>query len=295
MKIDFISIIYNPKSSGASNRLAQELYTQIVKKMPGAGIEVNPTKYAGHAVDITEITGRTRRNAVIISIGGDGTYNEVVNGALRLPARQRPTLVTVPAGNANDHASEVGEDQGIVDRLLRAKTQPLDALKVSVHNPAGQDILRFAHSYVGFGASGRVASRMERHNPGKLVEKIVVLREILRPQQFELVADGRFKYLYSLVAANIGRMAKHLAISDDADPADGQFEVVETPAISRMQLLKEVAGSVLTGESQPKKADRYSFLLMSNVQAQFDGEPEWLPRGATVTITIQPKAFKTLV
>jgi diacylglycerol kinase (ATP) len=295
MKINFITIIYNPKSSGESSLEAQELYGQIRQTLPEVGVEVVATKYAGHAADVAEITCRTRVDSIIVAVGGDGTYNEIVNGIMRVPSRQRSVSLVVPAGNANDHATMLGTEKQVIERLVGGITQPLDIIKVSVHNPVGEDILRFAHSYVGFGSSGRVARWIDDHRVGRVAEKIAVVRELVRPQQFEIVADGRMKYLFSLVCGNIGHMAKYMTLGKKADPSDGKIEVVETPAVSRMRLLREVAGSVAGSGPKPKKVARYSFMLMSGVQAQFDGEPLWLPRGATVTVTVQPKAIRTLV
>lgn len=295
MKFSFVTIIYNPKSFGKTGRLAHELYTDIQDKLPHVGVEVVPTKYAGHASDIVEITGRTRRNVVVVVIGGDGTYNEAVNGAMKVPVRNRPIMFPFAGGNANDHARELPGDAEIMSRLLDPKPHAIDIFKVSVHNPVGEDTIRYAHSYVGFGSSGRVARMLNEYRVGRVAEKLFVVAELLRPRQFDIIADGRMKYLYSLICSNVGVMAKFLKLTDDAHLSDGKFEVVETPAVSKTKLLREVAQSAAGISPKPKKVKSYSFLLMSSVQAQFDGEPMWLPRGASVSVSMAEKSIKTLV
>lgn len=294
MKFDFVTIIYNPKSYGSTNRLAHELYTDIQEQLPQVGVEVVPTKYAGHAADIVEITGRTRRRVVVVVIGGDGTYNEAVNGAMRVPSRNRPIMLPFAAGNANDHVRELPGDAETLARLLDPKPHAIDIFKVSVHNPVGEDTIRYAHSYVGFGSSGRVARMLNEYRVGRVAEKLFVVAELLRPRQFDIIADGRMRYLYSLICSNVGVMAKFLKITDNASLSDGRFEVVETPVVSKSKLLREVAQSAAGISPKPKKVESYAFLLMSSVQAQFDGEPMWLPRGASVSVSMARKAIKTL-
>lgn len=294
MKFNFVSIIYNPKSSGRTDRLAHQLYTDLQEKLPHIGVEAVPTKYAGHATDLVEITGRTRQNVVVVVIGGDGTYNEAVNGAMKVPAKNRPIMFPFAGGNANDHARELPGDAEIVARLMDPKPHAIDIFKVSVHNPVGDDSNRYAHSYVGFGSSGRVARMLNDYRVGKVAEKLFVLAELLRPKQFDVIADGKMKHLYSLICSNVGVMAKFLKVTDDAHLSDGKFEVIETPAISKTKLLREVAQSAAGMAPKPRKVGSYTFLLMSSVQAQFDGEPMWLPRGASVSVTMAKKAIKTL-
>lgn len=294
MKIDFITIICNPKSSSQTDRLAHILYDDLQRELPYVGVEVTPTKYAGHAGDIVEITGRTRSNVAIVVIGGDGTYNEAVNGAMRIPLRQRPLMLPFAGGNANDHVRELSGEADVLARLINPKPQAIDIFKVSVHSPVDEDTIRYAHSYVGFGSSGRVARLLNEYRVGRVAEKFFVVAELLRPRRFEIINDGRMKYLFSLICSNVGVMAKFLKVTDDAHLSDGKFEVIETPALSKSRLLREVAQSAAGMAPKPKKAESYSFLLMSSVQAQFDGEPMWLPRGASVTVTMQRKAIKTL-
>jgi diacylglycerol kinase (ATP) len=294
MLIQHIAIIYNPKSSGGSSRAAQELYGDIRKRLPHTGIEVLPTKYAGHAADLAEIVGRTRKNALVVSVGGDGTYHEVINGVMRLPGRGRPACVVLAAGNANDHHSALDPEKELIDRIMEPTEQGMDLLKVSSLNPSGEDLVRYAHSYIGFGTSGRIARALNKEAKGLLSEKWIVFRELMRPQSFEIIEKGKVRALYSIVCGNVEQMAKYITIDKHADPTDGKFEIVETPVVSKLDLLKEVTQSAVGSPAQGKSAKKLSFMLMTSTQAQFDGETAWLSKGSTVTVAVQPKALKTL-
>lgn len=294
MTIKHIAIIYNPKSTGPAVAAAQELYTDVREQLPMVGVELMPTKYRGHAADLAEILGQTRTGTAIVSVGGDGTYNEAVNGVMRLAPTRRPILVPYPAGNANDHSRELHGDAQILSKLKQANATWIDLLRLSVHNPSGDDIFAHAHSYVGFGATGRVARALDERKFGVVSEKLIALGELLRPSEFEAVVNGHGKRLYSVICSNVGVMAKYLKVSDTADLSDGHFEVVETQAQSRLQLLREVSQTAIGRPAATKSLQSYSMMLMDGVQAQLDGEPVWLPKGATVFVTIEREAIRTL-
>ncbi len=294
MTIQNIAIIYNPKSSGQSPRMAQELYAGIRRHLPDVGVEVMPTKYAGHAADLAEIVGQTRPDAVILSVGGDGTYHEVVNGAMRLVPKYRPTCVVVPGGNANDHHRALEIERDIIERIKHPHPKYFEVLRMGVMNPIGQDIVRYAHSYVGFGMSGRVAEALNRESKGALSEKFIVLREIMQPRHFEILENRRIKHLHNLLCTNVSVMAKYLTVGPNEKVDDGKFTVTETPALSRMQLLKQVALSTAGTVPPGAATTKHFFMLMTPVQCQLDGETIWLPGGCSVTIALEPKAIATL-
>lgn len=295
MTIKHIAIIYNPISTGQAALKAQRLYDDVRNKLPLVGVELMPTKYRGHAADLAEILGQTRNGCVIVSVGGDGTYHEVVNGVMRLAPTKRPILVPYPAGNANDHSRELHGDADVLARLSKPKGEWIDLLRLSVHNPSGADIFANAHSYIGFGATGRVARILDERKFGIVSEKLIAFSELLKPSEFEAVVNGHSKHLYSIICSNVGVMAKYLKLTDNADLTDGHFEVIETIAQSRLQLLREVSQTAIGKPAATKSVQSYSMMLMDGVQAQLDGEPVWLPKGATVFITVEREAIRTLV
>jgi YegS/Rv2252/BmrU family lipid kinase len=85
------------------------------------------TRYAGHGI---EIAGNAREQGChwIIALGGDGTLNEVVNGAMK--AQQPCTVGVLPGGTANDWAHEIGLPE-----------HPTDAARALIKSaPRGVDI-----------------------------------------------------------------------------------------------------------------------------------------------------------
>jgi diacylglycerol kinase family enzyme len=91
-------------------------------------LDVVQTRYRGHAARVAE--GAAREGiGVVLTLGGDGTVNEVVNGMLRAcppdgaPGGAAPLFGALPGGSANVFTRALGLPADLVDatgRILRA-------------------------------------------------------------------------------------------------------------------------------------------------------------------------------
>lgn len=78
---------------------------------------LHETKYAGHAIEISRKLVRTADDTVkIIVLGGDGTFNEVVNGARDY---KKIEIGYIPTGSGNDLARGLGLSTNPMDNLNR--------------------------------------------------------------------------------------------------------------------------------------------------------------------------------
>lgn len=89
-------------------------------------LDVVQTRYRGHAARLAEGAARDGV-AVVLTLGGDGTVNEVVNGMLRARppdgAAPAPLLAALPGGSANVFTRSLGLPTDPVDatgRILRS-------------------------------------------------------------------------------------------------------------------------------------------------------------------------------
>lgn len=110
----------NPKATTTNDVIRDVLISALADKFH---LEVVTTTHRGHA---RELGARARAEEMdcILTLGGDGTVHEVVNGLLAEgPATGLPVLGTVPGGSANVFARALGFPQDAVEstgRLLRA-------------------------------------------------------------------------------------------------------------------------------------------------------------------------------
>ena len=113
--------------------------------MPDIAIDLRETQYAGHAQHITAGTNMAGYDA-LLSIGGDGTAHEVVNGMLLgvvlgvHPPHALPALCIVPCGSGNTVAYSIGYQthEEAVQRLLARTTRALDVVELAHAPPTPQ-------------------------------------------------------------------------------------------------------------------------------------------------------------
>ena len=78
---DRVALIFNPNSTGDAPGLARELERQLTQHVPAPNVTLQPTQHTGHARDLARNAAR-HGHPLIISVSGDGGYNEVVNGLM---------------------------------------------------------------------------------------------------------------------------------------------------------------------------------------------------------------------
>jgi YegS/Rv2252/BmrU family lipid kinase len=98
-------LIINPNADlGRAWRLGADL-NRVVAEFGGA--DWSGTVYPTHATELA-IQAAVEGYETVVSIGGDGTTHEVINGLMQIPAERRPRLGVVPVGTGNDFAHNVG-------------------------------------------------------------------------------------------------------------------------------------------------------------------------------------------
>lgn len=88
-----------------------------------------------HAWDMTQSELNLDNVGLIISVGGDGTLHEVVNGMLRRKDQKRVPLFVLPNGSGNDTVQNYGikDFKQALDQLeAGGDTVKVDVLKVCV-------------------------------------------------------------------------------------------------------------------------------------------------------------------
>ena len=98
-------LIVNPNADlGRAWKTASDL-RPIIEEFGGA--DWSGTVYPTHATELARQAGEAGYD-LVVSVGGDGTAHEIVNGLMQVPAEKRPRLGVVPLGSGNDFAHAVG-------------------------------------------------------------------------------------------------------------------------------------------------------------------------------------------
>ncbi|MDP9428597.1 MAG: diacylglycerol kinase [Actinomycetota bacterium] len=289
---DRIVIIFNPQSTGDAPRSAEELRDELARRLPAVPLELCPTQHAGHARELArEAAGAGR--PLLVSVSGDGGYNEVVNGVMDA-GNDRAVCAVRAAGNANDHHRTTRE-RPLADAILAGDVRRIDLLRLTVGTgPAA--MTRYAHSYIGVGVTPVVAVDLEEGGKGSWREMVSVVRGFSRFRPFPIrLEDGRRRRIDSLVFANIPEMAKYARLSDDGRPDDGRFEVITQRQTGKLRVLATAVRAATRGLGRQPTATHFAFTTLAPMPLQLDGELVELEADTPVAVDIAPGALATVV
>ncbi|RZU32908.1 diacylglycerol/lipid kinase family protein [Blastococcus saxobsidens] len=128
-------VVVNPAATTTSAKMRDVLVGALASELK---VEVVHTAHRGHA---RELGARAAADGVdlVISVGGDGTVNEVVNGLLTDgPSPGLPTLAVVPGGSTNVFSRALGRSRDpveataeIIDSLRAGRTRMISLGTIS--------------------------------------------------------------------------------------------------------------------------------------------------------------------
>jgi diacylglycerol kinase family enzyme len=120
-------LIVNPRAT-STTRLRRDVIASALAS--AVKLDVVETRYRGHASSLAASAG-SDGYGLVLTLGGDGTVNEVVNGMLAghddpPPAAELPAIAPLPGGSGNVFAGAVGLPRDPVDatgQILQALAQ----------------------------------------------------------------------------------------------------------------------------------------------------------------------------
>lgn len=294
---DYIAVIYNPKSTGHAIKMAKDLcdsingHFEVIQKKA----VLHPTQSKGDAVTIARTLVGKYEKPLLISVSGDGGYNEVINGAIEAKsASHTPVVAVMPAGNANDHYRVMAGDTPLIRLIKTADISPLDLIYISV-KAKDFSFERYGHSYIGFGITSEVGRSLNRHGKSPWNELRLTLATLKDFTPFTLVRGGTSYEYDSLVFANIKEMAKGVKLSAKGSVTDGKFERVAVRHRGKLHTVKAVTHAVIFGFKHPKQFSTYRFMIEHETSVQVDGETWQLPAKSRVVILSKRHAIDTIL
>lgn len=227
-------VICNPNSGKRVNKDFLSSYLDILMEYDYEP-EIIFSKYKGH---ITKIVSEIRNIDLLISLGGDGTFNEAMNGNLQ--RKERLLLAHIPLGTTNDIGVMFGYGKDPISNLkllLNGCKKKIDICTVN-----GKAFVYVA----GFGKFMNIpyeTSRELKKKFGYLAYLIEGAKDFLNPvklYEISYVVDGEtYTGLYSFVIiSNANRVAGINNIYDNIKLNDGKFEVLFCNLTKKKDVLK---------------------------------------------------------
>jgi diacylglycerol kinase family enzyme len=306
-------LVVNPNATTTSER-GRELLVRALRSE--VDLQVEYTMRRGHAVTLARDAARAGID-LLVTLGGDGTVNEAVNGLLaddRDPAHgadRRPLLAVVPGGSANVFARALGlprdwaeGTQVILSALRAGRTRTIGL---------GRADDRHFTFCAGYGLDAEVVRRVERARlKGKVATAGLYMRSAVT--QFLTETDRRTPAITLARSGEPAEIGLATVIVQNTAPWTfvGQREIHACPEASfdtgldvlglkvlRMHSTTRLATQLLRGGRMRGKEivalhDVYSFVLRASRPMAFQLDGDYLGERGKVEFVAVPEAVRVV-
>lgn len=197
------------------------------------------TETAFHSVSLTEEAIQSGA-PYIICCGGDGSLNECANGIMNQSKQNKVleniTLGVLPMGTGNDFIKTISSPSNANDLkelIIRDQFKQIDLGLARFQDRDQKPLSRYFINITDIGIGGVVAEKLSRSSKmlgSYLTYQMSIVSSLMKykKQPITVTADS-FSYsgeVMNFIVANGKWFGSGLGIAPDADPADGQFDIV---------------------------------------------------------------------
>ncbi|MCF6138330.1 diacylglycerol/lipid kinase family protein [Pseudalkalibacillus berkeleyi] len=248
----FLIFIINPK---AGNDKGERVWKKVKKELMKRDIMYRSffTQRPGHAKDLAQQMCHMHHENMkgIVSVGGDGTIHEVINGMgqyMNIP------VGFISAGSGNDFARGFNLSRSplhalnyiLSSKFERSRSYDLGEFRLSArkHKP------NYFSSSIGIGFDGEVAKQTNESKYKGLLNKVGLgslsyiftllnLSFKYKPFTLQIRVDNKryvFDDVWLIATTNIKYYGGGMKICPEARPNDGQFDICVVHNLSRKKL-----------------------------------------------------------
>ena len=235
--------LVNPASgNGATGRRWPDLQRRA--RALGLAGDLLVSEQPGHLIELAATAAA--EGGLLVVVGGDGTLNEVVNGAAGSDAE----IAVIPSGTGRDFGRTYGIPTRFDDAVrvvLEGTTRTIDLGRAEFALPGdgekGTGVRLFVNAgSVGMsGAVARRANSMSKRLGGRVTFYTALVREFLGWTNTEMtVAFGpgeRSGPMHDVIVANGRFLGGGMKLAPDARPDDGLFDVVLVGDVSKFDFV----------------------------------------------------------
>lgn len=257
------TIIYNPNSG---HKEVSKYLPQIEKILYDKGYEVTiiSTKYKKHAIEIVKELPKVD---LVMSFGGDGTFNEVMTGNFQ--RKERLLLTHIPVGTTNDIGGMLGYTKNIIDNVRLSLNGIIKEFDIGIINH---------HPFIyvaGFGKYTNISyetSRKLKKKIGHLAyikEGIAAFFQKTKLYDVTYEIDGeKYRGLFSLILiSNANHIAGVKNIYKDVKLDDDKFEIILCTIRKRKDIIKSLYFLTLY---DPSKVPGIYFYRTNNIKIKIN-------------------------
>lgn len=243
-----LAVIVNPASANGST---EKRWPEIAAALQQEGLSFTHTltEAPGHATEITASYLRDGYN-LILSVGGDGTANEVVNGFFvdNISAKKDAAVGFLSTGTGRDLGRTLGtpkEPTEAVRHILKAPLRQVDVGKITFSNSDGDKVLRYFINVAGLGLDGDTCDRVNRTSKalGGFISFLwgtVVSLALYKNKNMSITVDEKLicdEPVTIIVAGNGRYFGGGMCVAPHAEIDDGLFDIIILRNLSKLNLL----------------------------------------------------------
>lgn len=217
-----------------------------LQKSEGIEWKIYSTSDQASATELTRqaITQGTDR---ILAVGGDGTWNEVVNGILTSDDPATPAIL-YPLGTGNDWSRTwpaPGDSEELNARLLSKPVKKIDVGHILYTSPVGQSASRYFVNIADAGMGAQVVRKVNDRSKwlgADLTFVRAIIETFITYNNAEVCLEAdEFSHtglIRSVIVANGKYFGSGMCIAPEAAPDDGRFAIVIIGDVSVVDYLK---------------------------------------------------------
>lgn len=272
-------VIYNPNSGHTLRKKNIPLYKSIIESRDYSVTFIG-TEYKGHAKEIVSHIGYVD---LVMSMGGDGTFNEIVFGNLQ--RKTRLVLAHIPVGTTNDIGVMFGYGKDIVKNIKMCLDGVVKGIDICLIN--NRPFVYVA----GFGKFLNIPYETPRDlkkKYGHMAYLMYGIKDFIsRTKNYDVTyeVDGKVvKGLYSfMLISSANRIAGVNNFFKDVKLNDDKFEVLMCTYTRRIDIIKALGMLVATDAS---RVSGFEFYRASNLKVTFKSHPKkaWCVDGEKLEI-----------
>ena len=240
-------VIVNP-IAGAGRTVRKWPQIMSLLKSIGLSFEYDLTEASGHAIELAKSAAK-KGYELVVSVGGDGTINEIVNGLYNAGNIRDVTLGIISTGVGSDFIRTIGIPRSYKEacqRLMNSRKLVVDLGVVEYVNN-GQITKRLFVNFAGLGFDAEVVKATTQRfkalgsTPSYLIGLLTTF-VFYETKQVSLILDGQpeERRVWTILMSNGKYGGGGMLAAPNADLTDGLLDVVVIGDLSKLNLLKSL-------------------------------------------------------
>jgi diacylglycerol kinase (ATP) len=292
-------VIVNPVSRGGH---AQEEGIWLLNRLKKAGVDYEFlfTERAGHAEEM--VVKWAEDFDVVVSVSGDGTTNEIINGIMKVPSADLK-LAMFPAGTADDFACNMGYNR-------KDKEQALEAILGDSCRTI--DLIRYDDRYAavtwGLGVDSEIADGAYKWKRFRIpayfysgLRKCFFEERKRYHVRFDYEGQIFDDWVLISILCNAPVFGRYIRINPNARMNDGLLDLTVGREMPNLYGLVLFGFACLGGRHGFSSLVSYHQVREMRIEcksdtfAQIDGEVYRFDTGKVINLSMVPQALKVLV